>query len=407
MSELKRVLRYGNKVFSLFDHLSKVSDCRKKEIIPTVDIVYSSYVMALTRMGSLNVLEELGESVFWNKYLTNGIPSVDEIAWASERISIKDIREVLYKIYKKARRNKIFNVVGDYHILIEDGHELFSSYARCCPDCLQRELEVNKTKRTQYYHRVVTAQIIGKDTHFIIDIELQKKGEDEVACATRLIERLLNRFPRLFNVVTLDALYARAPFINMLLKKNKEVVFVLKDNRRDLYKDAMGLFAKERPNKIFTSGKTAYLQWDIENFTSWDNLGHPLRVVRSLETTTTQKRKGDEWVETTVTKDWIWATTITQKKASTDTITCLGHKRWGIENEGYNHLRLWHFDHPYHHHPNSILFFLLITVIAFNIFHLMWSRNFKPEHRRRFSRKTFATLMLSEIAISCTIMYPP
>lgn len=394
---LRRFLSYTNKAYSLCGLLENIILFRQKEIIPSWDIVYPSFILSALRMGSVNALEGSSSSFFWKKALQDRMPSADEIGWASERMDIESIREMLYAIYRKARRNKVFIPYNGSMILALDGHELFSSYSRCCSACLERQIEVNGQKKTQYYHRVVVAQLISRDFHFLFDVELQRKGEGEVSCAIRMLERLLDRFPRSFKIVTVDALYAQAPFINLLAQKDKDVVVVLKDERRELYKDASGLFASQEPDNIIIKANKSSTQWDIDRFTSWDNLEMPIRVVRSLEETTVRKRTGNTWRYKTVTKDWIWATTLLKRNANTDVIAAIGHKRWGIENEGFNHLNLWHFNHCYHHHPVSILFFLFLIMISFNLFHIMLQRNFKPGLRNKVSRKLLSLCMLSEI----------
>lgn len=404
MSVLKRFLGYADKMFALYKLLEEIPLERQKEIIPSWDVVFSSFMMCAARMGSLNVLEGSSPSSFWKRVLRCRMPCADEIAWASERIPIEALREVLYSVYRKARRNKVFAPFHGFRLLAVDGHELFSSYARCCSECLERNLEVHGEKRIQYYHRIAMAQLITQEGHFIIDIELQRKGEDEVSCALRLIQRLLSRFPRLFDIVTVDALYAQAPFVNALLEKEKDVVVVLKDERRELYKDATGLFASEAPNKTISSGNKNIQQWDIEEFMSWDKVTCPVRVVRSFEETRARKRREKTWKYETTHKDWIWVTTLSQKKADTEAITAIGHKRWMIENEGFNHLRLWHFNHAYHHYPGSLLFFMFLTLIAFNIFQLMLQRNFKPSRRNGRSKTFLSRCMLAEILVT---VYPP
>jgi hypothetical protein len=48
----------------------------------------------------------------------------------------------------------------------------------------------------------------------------------------------------------------------------------------------------------------------------------------------------------------------------------LGHGRWRIKNNAFNALiQHWHLRHCAHHDPTSILACLLITLLAFNLFH--------------------------------------
>jgi hypothetical protein len=52
-----------------------------------------------------------------------------------------------------------------YVVVAVDGLELCSSYARCCPACLKRRVEVSgdgqRRWRWQYYHRVVLAVVVS------------------------------------------------------------------------------------------------------------------------------------------------------------------------------------------------------------------------------------------------------
>ena len=93
-------------------------------------------------------------------------------------------------------------------------------------------------KKTQYYHRNVTAMLVGGDCCFLLDAEQQLPGEWEVACAIRLLERILKNYPRAFDVVLADALYTNSTFFNFLIEHNKDVITVLKDEQRDLLKHA-------------------------------------------------------------------------------------------------------------------------------------------------------------------------
>ena len=95
----------------------------------------------------------------------------------------------------------------------------------------------------QYYHRQVTllllaeAPIGGAPLWLLLDVEPQQPGE--TAAARRLLERVLEAYPRAFDVVLGDALYATAPFVNFLLARGKHALIVLKDDRRNLYQDGI------------------------------------------------------------------------------------------------------------------------------------------------------------------------
>jgi len=100
----------------------------------------------------------------------------------------------------------------------------------------------------------------------LLDIEPILPGEDEVAAASRLFERVCPVFPKAFDVVTVDGLYTRTGFFDLALSHNKHVIAVLKDNRRDLLQDANSLFEHAKPTLNWEDKSGQYAVWDDEGF---------------------------------------------------------------------------------------------------------------------------------------------
>jgi hypothetical protein len=279
--------------------------------------------------------------------------------------------------------------------LVLDGHESSASYRRCCPGCLQRTIHTAGGDRIQYYHRNVTAQLITDDMPFLVDAEPQKAGEDEVAAGIRLLDRVVQNYPRAFDVVAGDALYAQAPFFEFVLQLDKDVLAVLKDERRSLLQDALGLFQQLEPTQT-QDGSRQRCTWDVEDFRSWPSLDRPLRVVRSLETTTV-RRQLDKHEEPQVS-DWVWVTTLSGSRASTNAVVDPGHSRWDIENQGFNEaVNQWHSDHVYKHDPIAIPAFWLLTMLVLNVFRAFYLRNLKPQRRQHSSMLHIARCLAAEL----------
>ena len=292
-----------------------------------------------------------------------------------------------------------------FNVLIIDGHESSSSYLRCCKGCLERTIHTEKGDRIQYYHRNVIAMIPCEDFPILLDNEEQRKGEDEVAAAFRLMERVLKNYPRAFDVVVVDGLYLRAPFFNLLLNHGKDVIAVLKDERRDLLEDARGLF-KSEDSVVEISENIRREMWDIEDFTSWKSLEREVRVVRSVETKTVRRQLSGK--EETETSEWIWATTLFQDEASTSTIVNLGHDRWLIENKAINEMvTFWHADHVYRHHPNAICAFWLMLMLVLNLFRAFVHLNIKLELRRKHTDVYFFRLIFAGLYAEILPEVPP
>jgi len=84
----------------------------------------------------------------------------------------------------------------------------------------------------------------------LLDAEPIRPGEDEVAAAIRLFDRVVDRYPRAFDVVLGDSLYAQAPFFNHVKSRGKDVLAVLKNEQRDLFQDAQSLWTQIEPQVI-------------------------------------------------------------------------------------------------------------------------------------------------------------
>lgn len=382
-----------------------MTDERVRPQIPTSTVFGSVVMMLLAQMGSLNALEQERGNSFWRRWLEVELPSADTLGRVFSQVILADIRRALHCVYSRLKRNKALRRAHGFSVLIVDGHESSASYLRCCSGCLERVIHTEEGDRIQYYHRSVLAMLSLEQFPFLLDLEPQRKGEDEVSCALRLLKRVLEDYPRGFDLVVADGLYCRAPFFGLLRKHGKEVIAVLKDERRELLQDARGLFRSEAP-LVEAEDNITRKMWDIEDFTSWQTLGTPVRVVCSLETRTVRRqRTGTEESETS---QWVWATTLSKDNASTRTIVKLGHDRWLIENKAIREMvTYWHADHVYKHHPQAITAFWLTLMLVLNLFRAFIYLNIKPCLRAKHSHLYFSRLLSSGLYDEIPQPIPP
>ena len=224
-------------------------------------------------------------------------------------------------------------------------------------------------------------------------------GENEVAAATRLLQRIVLNYPRAFDVVVADGLYARAPFFKTVIAHGKHVIAVLKDDRRDMMQDAMGIFRQEQPVVFQHDGVTRQC-WDVEGFNSWTQFGQEARVVRSVETTTVCRQRTGEKKDCVA--EWMWVTTLPKQRVPTETFLRIGHGGWDIENRAFNELpTYWHADHVYKHTVGAIEAFWLITMLAYNLFHAFITLNLKPDIRRLYTKLHLARAVTAELYGYC------
>jgi hypothetical protein len=399
---LRRLIAYSEKVFHLSrEVVAPISDRRPEPRISTAAVVKASLAMFWARIGSLNALELTAGSRFWKTWLGEAACSADSVGRVTALLEAEGLRSGIHAIYDRLKRNKALPDQGGLGIAVLDGHESHASYLRHCSGCRERTTGSGETKRTQYYHRQVTFMLLpGARTgcvpvRLLLDLEPQRAGEDEVATALRLLKRVIGSYPRAFDVVLADALYATAPVFNFLLARGKHVLTVLKDDRRNLYQDAAALFAAFPPVEG-TCRSRKCLWWDFPGLLSWPQVHAPVRVVRSQETRTVRRQLDGK--DEVLTSDWIWVTTLEAVSVPTKSVVGLGHQRWDIENQGFNELvKGWHADHVYKHDPNAIECFLLLAFLACNLFQAFFALNLKPQIRQGRTRAFWTRLMAAEL----------
>ena len=378
--------------------IDRVTDYRSLPRISTSTVVKAVLAVYWSRLGSLNALAMTRTAKFWKSWLDGPLCSADSLGRIVAGIDATALRQGIHHVYDRLKRNKALPDLHGLAVAVLDGHETSVSYRRCCDGCLKR---TTSSGQMQFYHRNVTLMLLcgsspGRPAvRLLLDLEPQRAGEGELTTALRLLERVLAVYPRAFDVLLADALYAVAPFLNFLLSHGKDALVVLKDERRDAYKDAAGLWAQQPP-QLGSYDSRNCRWWDILDLRSWPEVKGATRVVRSEEFWTVKAQLTKE--ETQQTATWVWLTTLSVAQARTEQIVRLAHLRWDIENQGFNELvNGWHADHLYRHQSQAIECFLLLAFLAYNIFHAFFALNLKPELRRSRTMAFWVQLIAAEI----------
>lgn len=393
---LRRLLAYARQRLGWETSLDAIRDVRPQPRIPTPAILRAVLVMFFCRLGSLHALSQSRPSRFWFRWLGRSLPSADTVGRVCAHIAPDDLRGIQHQVYARLKRMKALEPPAHGLMLaVLDGHESHASFCRCCPGCLQRTVSTRSGDRTQYYHRHVALHLVAGRLPLTLDLEPQQPGEDETAAAMRLLQRVVQRYPRAFDVVGGDALYAGSTFFNFVIGLGKDVLAVLKDERRDLLTDVRSLLPETQPISL-QQGGAACRVWDLSGFTSWPQVTAPVRVVRTLETRSVRRQRTREIQEQT--SEWLWVTTLTPQRAATAAVVQLGHARWSIENHGFNQLaNQWHADHVYKHHPNAIVVFGLLALLCLNIFTAFYQRDLKPAARQAATLLQIARQVAGEL----------
>ena len=394
---LARFARYAERRWNFMDMVENVRDSRHNPTVPTSAVFLSVFGMHTVRHGSINALEQqLQIPGRWEPWVGPIKPSADTVAYSMERCDPEPLRMILANAAQLAKRKKAFRRLypDNYWVGAIDGIETYKSKKGCCSTCCERNVGTEEEPIIEYYHREVVLQIVGVTPACILDEEPILSGETETTAALRLLERFHRRMPRFLDVLTMDAFYLQAPFAKSALDLGYGLVTILKQENRDLYKDADGLFSMT-PSETMSMVNGTVEVWDVKDLTSWSQLGRPIRVVRELKKFIKRERIAKKWVEREVTEDWRWAVVFPDaQQPPTDLIRCWGHARWDEETRGFGELtKHWHLDHCYHHHPVAMMAIRLILYLALFLTTLFFQRNLKPAFSAGKTRLHLAGLL--------------
>jgi len=369
---------YVRKVFHLHRLAGRICDSRCDPAIPTSAIWFSLLLGAVFKTPSFLQLQSETRRKAWRSTVGYAKPiSDDALAYATARMHLEPLRAALATTNKLLKRNKAFvrNQMGGLLACNIDANEHFKSRSRCCSQCLQRQIKIKNDQGqeeqvTEYYHKEVYAQLSGPQWSTLLDVEPLRPGEEERAAALRLLGRLRRLYGvRFFDVVVADAWYAKGPFLKAVSALGWALVVVLKQEDYDVYQEAWAL-TQGKPTQEFQHDGRQVRLWEVRDLTFSKTYGRAVRVVRAQEKWTECKVVGGKKKLVPKESNWLWVATEQLDPYDCRTIWNLGHGRWRIENNAFNVLtKHWHLRHCTHHDPTSILACLLITLLAFNLFH--------------------------------------
>jgi hypothetical protein len=281
VSQINSFEKYSAKVFGLGHFLSLLEDSRENPDIDIKKIVMGYYFGSALRMKATSTIEEETRNGVLKKRV--GDISDDTIGYGLDHLDVKSIQEGWYMLARRAKRNGMLrdSPFHDYIVGVFDGIETYSSYSerRHCPGCLSRVVETSNGKKIQYYHRIVVLTLVGYDFPIPIGLEMMKRGEDEVNCALRLLNRIVeNLGVQFLDIVIGDALYCTPKFFAECQKLNIHAGAVLKDNQENLLQSAESQRKVTRAVIDIESDKEKLKLWDFgEVF--WDTADKDVRVI--------------------------------------------------------------------------------------------------------------------------------
>lgn len=118
--------------------MGSLADSRLYPRIPCRVLWMNVFLMYLLRLRSLNNLEQVSrDKEAWRAWAGGEPPSPEAIGYSFTRFDCEGLRRGLRRVAKKLGRNKVLSLgkVKGMTVVSLDGHETFSSYRRCCPEC--------------------------------------------------------------------------------------------------------------------------------------------------------------------------------------------------------------------------------------------------------------------------------
>ena len=406
MNRLRQFWCYAQKVFTLARRLERVRDRRSQPEIPTRAVTITLFLGGLLRIGSRLGLEGKSRKKGWQRITGHARPiSDDTLGYVLERYRLEDLRAVVREVNQDLKRNKALESckINGLLFVALDANEQFHSRARCCSQCCEREVEIKDAqgcirKVREFYHRHVYAHISGPVISTILDLEPIRPGEEECGAALRLLGRIRRNYgPRFFDGVTVDAWYAKGPFIKAVGKLGWSVVCVLKQTRYEIYGEATRLSARQKAQE-WESHRRKIRSWDIKDLPFTDESLDAMRVVITEERSEERTQRAGQYVREEKVRHWRWLVDASLNGYGAQTIVQIGHRRWGVENHGFNELTQYYdLTHCTRHEPVAMVAWLLLRVLAFNLFECFARLHGKLWREGRATLKSLAEDLLGAL----------
>jgi hypothetical protein len=392
--------RYANKVFHLIPSLSLLKDTRKRPRIEIQDIVWGYYLGSALRMKAISTIEEeIGQGVLKRKVKQS--ISDDTFGYGLDHLEPQSLQEVWYKLARRAKRNGMLRdgPFHDYIVGVLDGIETFSSYKKDCDNCLTRKVlkkmpgQEEKVEMIQNYHRAVVITLVGYDFPIPLGMEMMRKGEDEVSCALRLLQRIVDSLGvRFLDIVIGDALYCTPNFFKECEKLGIAAGAVLKINQENLLESALAQKKITKPTLVKKKAKEELRLWDLQAV-FWDTADKDVRVIwadrevlekgensqRNRERSSDNSGQPGHWVD----KKNVFAFS-KQINLPSAVVYAIGRHRWDIDAKLFMDMTThWHLKHKTLHFPRAYENMLTIRLMASMVFMFFFYRHINSRRKKK------------------------
>ncbi len=247
-----RFFRYCNINLGLGQLWETIGDQRRNPQYGLNILVPKCMAGIVTRAESLRQMAKVIQEGTLDKVAGRSRPSDDTLSYGLKGACADDIKAINQGVLTKVRHNKALDQtrVAGYRVCAVDGTGVFSTVTtRQGQDSHYRKGVHGEALKAKVYqeHALAVSYVGGSGPKPLLALERIPSGVGETTMAIRVLNDLYKTQFRYCDIITADALYARAPFINCVCDQNKDVVIRVKQDHFALIQDADALFAEREP----------------------------------------------------------------------------------------------------------------------------------------------------------------
>ena len=226
--------------------------------------------------------------------------------------------------------------------------------------------------------------LAGYDFPIPIGLEMMRRGEDEVNCALRLLDRIVNDLGvRFLDIVIGDALYCIPRFFDECENLGICPGAVLKDNQENLLETARSMKKRIKSviKKEYDDEKLEL--WDLRDVV-WDTGDRDVRVIwadrKILERNEESEDNPLHWVD----KRRVFAFSKKIDHLPAKIVYSIGNHRWDIDAKAFmDMVKHWHLKHKTLHFERAYENMLSIRLMSYMLFMFFFYRHINSRKKKK------------------------
>lgn len=431
---LKKFFNYTSSVYDIDGNFKCLErkNCNAKSKASTV--AKTMFCSMICEHGSINELNNVNKSKKTKLRMIykqgEYIPRMHGLRDAIKDTNYHQIEKINETVIKKAKKNKVFqkNKIDGLTVMAWDGVELHETTKKI-EGLPEREYEdIGEIRK---YIKYTCGMNVGPKANIMVMSEQHLKKEKtktksgkernktigETTMFQKLWKESEKRIGGVIDVHVFDALYLNQNIMNLINASNKYFVIRLKDEKRDIYKDAEGLFKKRKADKEYEIEETIIVK-EIKYTKEAKKKDKIKTKIKQEKKEISKEKLGEKRLEkertvrkkNSTVKEKIYKRVIARKEVWSDifeitgykekvkvvkakeikgkkeqeirivtnmlnhdeeTILKIMHLRWNIENNGFRTLKQrYNLEHIYIGESNAINYIVQIIYLVFNLLEL-------------------------------------